>query len=112
MGDDQHSRRESAGSAAGCAAAAAENGRCHRQRARADDAPEDAGPSRPRLMDPIGFSLENFDGIGLWRTDDEGQRIGAAAQVFDGMKIDGVGGLRKWLLGYSYQFVEVVAEKL
>ncbi|HEV2983027.1 MAG TPA: DUF1592 domain-containing protein [Vicinamibacterales bacterium] len=64
------------------------------------------------LMDPIGFSLENFDGIGLWRTEDEGQRIGAAAQVFDGMKIDGVGGLRTWLLGYSDQFVEVVAEKL
>jgi hypothetical protein len=48
----------------------------------------------------------------LWRTEDEGQRIGAAAQVFDGMKIDGVGGLRTWLLGYSDQFVEVVAEKL
>ena len=26
-------------------------------------------------MDPIGFSLENFDGIALWRTHDEGQPI-------------------------------------
>ena len=25
-----------------------------------------------RLMDPIGFALENFDGIGLWRSHDEG----------------------------------------
>jgi hypothetical protein len=64
------------------------------------------------LMDPIGFSLENFDGIGLWRSLDAGQPIDAAAQVFDGTKIDGPAGLRKWLLTYSDQFVEVVAEKL
>ena len=40
------------------------------------------------------------------------QPIDAASQVFDGTKIDGPAGLRKWLLGYSDQFVEVVAEKL
>ena len=44
------------------------------------------------LMDPIGFSLENFDGVGLWRTHDEGTPIDAAAQVFDGTKIDGPAG--------------------
>ncbi len=67
----EHPRHEPAGSAAGRAAAAAARGGRHRQRARADDAAEDAGASRarglhpvPRLMDPIGFSLENFDGIG------------------------------------------------
>ena len=60
------------------------------------------------LMDPIGFSLENFDGIGLWRTLDEGTPVDPTSQVFDGTKIDGPAGLRKWLLGYSDQFVEVV----
>jgi hypothetical protein len=64
------------------------------------------------MMDPIGFSLENFDGVGLWRTLDAGQPIDAAAQVYDGTKIDGPAGLRNWLLQYSGQFVEVVAEKL
>ncbi len=64
------------------------------------------------MMDPIGFSLENFDGVGLWRTLDANQPIDASAQVFDGTRIDGPSGLRKWLLGYSDQFVEVVAEKL
>ena len=64
------------------------------------------------LMDPIGFSLENFDGVALWRSLDEGQAIDAASQTFDGTKIDGPAGLRKWLLGYSDQFVEVAAEKL
>jgi mono/diheme cytochrome c family protein len=64
------------------------------------------------LMDPIGFSLENFDGIGLWRGHDEGTPVDASGQVFDGTKIDGAAGLRDWLLGYSDQFVQVVAEKL
>jgi len=65
-----------------------------------------------RLMDPIGFALENFDGIGLWRTHDEGTPVDASGQVFDGTKVDGPAGLRAWLSGYSDQFVEVLAEKL
>jgi mono/diheme cytochrome c family protein len=64
------------------------------------------------MMDPIGFSLENFDAIAMWRTQDSGNPVDAAATVFDGTKIDGPGGLRKWLVGYSDQFVEVVAERL
>jgi len=64
------------------------------------------------LMDPIGFSLENFDGIGLWRSRDEGTPVDASAQVFDGTKITGPAGLRAWLTSYHEQFVEVVAEKL
>ena len=64
------------------------------------------------MMDPIGFSLENFDAIATWRTDDEGTPVDAAATVFDGTKISGPTGLRNWLTSYSDQFVEVVAEKL
>jgi mono/diheme cytochrome c family protein len=64
------------------------------------------------LMDPIGFSLENFDAIGLWRSDDEGTAVDPSAQVFDGTRIEGPAGLRVWLEGYSDQFVQVVAEKL
>jgi Protein of unknown function (DUF1592)/Protein of unknown function (DUF1588)/Protein of unknown function (DUF1585)/Protein of unknown function (DUF1595) len=64
------------------------------------------------MMDPIGFSLENFDAIATWRTDDEGTPVDAAATVFDGTKISGPTDLRNWLTSYSDQFVEVVAEKL
>ncbi|OLC45536.1 MAG: hypothetical protein AUH43_15915 [Acidobacteria bacterium 13_1_40CM_65_14] len=64
------------------------------------------------LMDPIGFSLENFDGIGVWRTEDEGAAVDASGQLFDGTKIEGPAALRTWLAGYSDQFVELVAEKL
>jgi len=65
-----------------------------------------------RLMDPIGFALENFDAIAAWRTDDEGARIDASTEVFDSTRIDGPVALRRWLAGYSSQFVAVVAEKL
>src|SRR5205085_1357027 len=64
------------------------------------------------MMDPIGFSLENFDAIAMWRTQDEGTPVDPTSTVFDGTKIDGPSGLRNWLAGYSDQFVEVAAEKL
>ena len=64
------------------------------------------------MMDPIGFSLENFDAIASWRTHDEGNPVDPAATVFDGTKINGPTGLRNWLATYSDQFAEVVAEKL
>ena len=64
------------------------------------------------LMDPIGFALENFDGIGLWRSHDDTTPVDASAQLFDGTKIEGPAGLRSWLLTYQDQFVAVVTEKL
>ena len=42
-----------------------------------------------RLMDPIGFALENFDGIGLWRSQDEGDAVdaeGAAVRQHEGRR--------------------------
>src|SRR6185295_17947201 len=65
-----------------------------------------------KLMDPIGFSLENFDGIGVWRTRDGDEAVDPTGQVFDGTTIDGPVALRTWLAAYATQFVEVVTEKL
>jgi len=64
------------------------------------------------LMDPIGFTLENFDAIGLWRTEDAGEKILASETMYDGEKVEGPAGLRKWVLGYSDQYVRVATEKL
>jgi mono/diheme cytochrome c family protein len=64
------------------------------------------------MMDPIGFSLENFDAIAKWRTEDGGKPVDPVSTTFDGTKIDGPTGLRKWLAGYSDQFAEVSIEKL
>ena len=64
-----------------------------------------------QLMDPIGFALENFDGIALWRTDDNGP-IDASTTLFDGAPVNGPSELREWLLTYSDGFVQLSVEKL
>jgi hypothetical protein len=64
-------------------------------------------------MDPLGFSLENFDAIGRWRTRDEsGNLVDAAASLPDGTKLDGIEGLRAYLVGRPDPFVAGVTEKL
>jgi len=65
-----------------------------------------------KIMDPIGFALENYDAIGRWRTTDDGSPIDPAGQLVDGSKIDGAVGLRQAFLRYSPQFVRVITEKL
>ena len=65
-----------------------------------------------RMMDPIGFALENFDAIGLWRSHDEGSPIDASAQVFDSSMVNGPVELRQWVTRYSSQFARVGIEKL
>jgi len=65
-----------------------------------------------RMMDPIGFALENFDGIGKWRITEFGQKVDASGQLTDGTKIDGVVSLRQALVRYSPQFVRTLTEKL
>ena len=65
-----------------------------------------------RMMDPIGFALENFDGTGKWRTREAGKTVDASGQLVDGSPIDGVVSLRQALLRYSPQFVRTVTEKL
>jgi hypothetical protein len=66
-----------------------------------------------RLMDPIGFALENFDAIGLWRSQDEGKPINPADQMFDNNKVTGPNELRAWLVkNYGDLFVTVATEKL
>ena len=65
-----------------------------------------------KMMDPIGFALENFDGIGKWRTTEAGQKLDASGQLVDGTKIDGVTSLREALVRYSPQFARTVTEKL
>jgi hypothetical protein len=44
------------------------------------------------LIDPIGFGLESYDGIGRFRTEDNGSPIDASAQI-DGQPFEGAAGL-------------------
>jgi len=65
-----------------------------------------------KIMDPIGFSLENFDAVGHWRTTDDGAPIDTNGVLVDGSKLDGVNGLRNALVKYEPQFERVATEKL
>jgi hypothetical protein len=64
------------------------------------------------IMDPIGFSLENFDAVGAWRTEDGGSPINASGRLVDGSELNGVAGLREALLRYKPQFARVATEHL
>jgi hypothetical protein len=65
-----------------------------------------------RVMDPIGFALENFDAVGTWRTHEAGRPIDASGQLADGTKVDGVIALRDVLVQRSDLFYRTFAEKL
>src|SRR5688500_1922791 len=64
------------------------------------------------IMDPVGFSLENFDLVGKWREQDGGSPIDATGNLVDGTRLDGPASLRRALLDRSNAFVSVASEKL
>lgn len=65
-----------------------------------------------RVMDPLGFSLDNFDAVGAWRTKENGLPIDSTGQLADGTKINGIQDLRAALLKHPERFVGTVTEKL
>ena len=66
-----------------------------------------------RVMDPLGFALENFDAIGRWRTVTEaGTPVDAAGELVDGTPVDGPESLAAALLKRPENFVTTVTEKL
>lgn len=65
-----------------------------------------------KMMDPIGFALENFDAVGVWRTNDSGFRIDPSGEMFDGAKLTGPASLRQALLNHSDVFISNLTENL
>ena len=63
-------------------------------------------------MDPLGFALENFDGIGGWRDKDGGSTIDPSGLLPGGEKFQGPAELREVLFGKRDQFVATVTERL
>ncbi len=64
------------------------------------------------VIDPVGFSLENFDAVGRWRNFDEGSPVNAAGGLPDGSRFTGVAGLEQALLDRPQIFVGTMSEKL
>jgi hypothetical protein len=65
-----------------------------------------------KVMDPIGFTLENFDAVGAWRSRDAGEPIDASGQFVDGTTVDGVVTLRHALLKRPDVFVRTMTQKM
>jgi hypothetical protein len=65
-----------------------------------------------KMMDPIGFALENFDAVGAWRARDGNVRIDASGKLFDGAQLNGPASLRQAIVGHSDAFLAGLAENL
>lgn len=65
-----------------------------------------------KLMDPIGFALENFDAVGAWRINDGGFRIDPRGELFDGTKLEGPASLNQAILNHSDMFLSAFGESL
>jgi hypothetical protein len=93
----------------------------------ADDRPRDGLTFRQRLekhrsnpqcaschnrMDPLGFGLENFDGIGRWRTTQNDQPVDSQGVLISGETFAGPAELKKVLLGHKDDFVRNLTEKM
>jgi hypothetical protein len=64
------------------------------------------------VMDPVGFSLENFDVIGEYRNEDGGIPVNATGKLTDGTALDGPASLRKALLDRRDAVASTATEKL
>ncbi len=66
-----------------------------------------------KIMDPLGFALENFDAVGHYRAvNKDGEAVDASSTLADGTKVDGAASLRRSLLTHPEAFVGTVTEKL
>lgn len=65
-----------------------------------------------RIIDPMGFALENFDAVGVWRNKDNGFPVDVAGELFDGTKLNGPASLRQAILNRSDAFLGGFTENL
>jgi hypothetical protein len=63
-------------------------------------------------FDPIGVALENFDLIGRWRTNENGEPISPDERTVSGERLAGVDDLKKYFTTHKAQFYQSVSEKL
>jgi hypothetical protein len=66
-----------------------------------------------RVIDPVGFALENFDPVGRWRTtEDDGAPLDTSGVLADGSKVDGPVALRQVILSRPEAFATTLTERL
>jgi mono/diheme cytochrome c family protein len=65
-----------------------------------------------KIMDSIGFALENFDAVGAWRSEEANAPIDASGDLADGSHVNGVVELRAALLKNPELFAGTMTEKM
>ncbi len=73
---------------------------------------DEACASCHNLIDPVGFSLENFDAVGQWRDLEEGEPVDTSGSLPGGAEFNGVAGLEQALLARPELFAQTLTEKL
>ncbi|MEZ6079312.1 MAG: DUF1592 domain-containing protein [Pirellulaceae bacterium] len=64
-------------------------------------------------MDPIGFAMENFNALGMFRTEESGQRIDVSGELVTGETLESVDDLKKVLVGERRKdYYRCLTEKL
>ena len=83
-------------------------------RQRMEDHPNQAACMSCHVkIDPWGIAFENFDAIGSWRTQIQGKDIDASSLLFNQQKLDGVDGLKRYLLANRQdQFAQAMVHKM
>jgi hypothetical protein len=66
-----------------------------------------------RVIDPVGFALENFNPVGQWRdAEADGTKLDTGGVLADGSKVDGPVALRNALLSRPEAFATTLTERL
>jgi mono/diheme cytochrome c family protein len=66
-----------------------------------------------RVIDPVGFALENFNAVGQWRdADADGEPVDAGGALADGSKVVGPAALSEALLRRPDAFVTTLTERM
>jgi Protein of unknown function (DUF1592)/Protein of unknown function (DUF1588)/Protein of unknown function (DUF1585)/Protein of unknown function (DUF1587)/Protein of unknown function (DUF1595)/Planctomycete cytochrome C len=64
-------------------------------------------------MDPLGLALENFNALGLWRTNESGSVVDASGQLMSGESFQNVSDLKHILAdNHRVEFYRTLTEKL
>ncbi|MFP6617576.1 MAG: DUF1585 domain-containing protein, partial [Candidatus Hydrogenedentota bacterium] len=63
-------------------------------------------------IDPLGFSLENYDAIGRWRTEERGHPVDSSGVLPTGESFNGSLELREILMNSPDKFVRCFTEKM
>jgi hypothetical protein len=66
-----------------------------------------------RIIDPVGFALENFDSVGHWRNAGlDGAPLDTSGVLADGSKVNGPVALREAILSHPDAFTTIVTERM